>query len=72
MEVGHHGSESDNSVFGRSDFHKGLEKGEQGLPPDVPLDGIGDTPYVFIGSEAFPLKTCLMSYGNFHIGSGAN
>lgn len=60
MEFGHHGSESDGGIFGRSEFHIALERGEQGLPADTPLCGIGNTPYFFVGDEAFPLKTYLM------------
>lgn len=60
VEFGQHGSESDGGIFGSSEFHKSLGRGDQGLPVDAPLGGIGDTPYFFVGDEAFPLKTYLM------------
>ena len=41
-----------------------LMAGSKNLPPDTPLPlgppDLGPMPYVFIGDEAFPLKTNLM------------
>ena len=61
VDVGDYGRLSDGSVFSSSQFGNAINTGSLNLPPPRRLDST-DTlyPYVFVGDDAFPLKTCLL------------
>lgn len=56
VDVGSYGSECDGSIFAQSALGRRLAEDTLALPPP-PGDGLN---YVFVGDEAFPLKTYLM------------
>ncbi|XP_061564128.1 putative nuclease HARBI1 [Cololabis saira] len=61
VDVGASGRESDSGVFTRSAFGSQLIQGDLSLPPPSALPGSEVLcPPVFVGDEAFPLKTHLM------------
>nr|CAB3263115.1 uncharacterized protein LOC101243083 [Phallusia mammillata] len=61
VDVGAFGKQSDGSVFANSAFGKMLEANELDLPGCSTLRGSNQVaPYVFVGDEAFALKTNFM------------
>lgn len=61
VDVGVNGSVSDGGVWERCSLNELLKNGSAGLPPDEALPGTNSVaPYVFVGYDAFPLKTFLM------------
>lgn len=61
IDVGAYGKDSDGSVLSNSSFYQKLENGDIQLPPAEPLPNSNImAPYVFLGDEAFPLKTFIM------------
>ncbi|XP_011858795.1 PREDICTED: uncharacterized protein LOC105556324 [Vollenhovia emeryi] len=61
VDIGQYGSISDGGVWSRSKFGNDLERGYIDLPPpkNLPLTNI-PIHHVFVGDEAFPLKTYLL------------
>lgn len=61
IDVGAYGKDSDGGVLSNSKFFQDLNSGSLQLPPEerLPHSNIV-APYVFLGDEAFPLKTFLM------------
>ncbi|KAK2704198.1 hypothetical protein QYM36_017496 [Artemia franciscana] len=58
IDVGAKGKENDSTVFKRSSFGKALEVNRLPVPGDKELPNTScPLPHVFIGDEAFPLKT---------------
>lgn len=52
---------SDGNIFASSHLRKQLNSNTLQLPPETTLPGQeSNTPYVFVGDEAFPLSTNLM------------
>nr|XP_039250079.1 putative nuclease HARBI1 [Styela clava] len=61
VDVGAYRRQSDGNVFASSSFGKKLLDGSLDLPKSTILEGmIEPLPHVFLGDEAFPLKTNLM------------
>lgn len=61
IDVGAYGKDSDGGVLSNSSFYQKLENGYIQLPPAEPLPNSNIVaPYVFLGDEAFPLKTFIM------------
>ena len=62
IDAGAFGKDSDRSIFERTDFCKKLENNELNIPKGQPLLGtVGpNTPYTFIGNEAFSLSQNVM------------
>ena len=55
--VGYPGSESDCGIYNDSPMFQGIQDGTINLPPPEPLPNDNeDTPYFFIGDDAFPLR----------------
>ena len=55
--VGSHGSESDCGIYNDSPMFQGVQEGTINLPLPEPLPNDNeDTPYFFIGDDAFPLR----------------
>ena len=55
--VGSPGSESDCGIYNDSPMFQGIQDGTINLPPPEPLPNDNeDTPYFFIGDDAFPLR----------------
>ena len=60
-DVGAPGSESDCGVFNMSSMEPALREGTLGLPDPAPLPGDNrNSPYFFVGDDAFPLRTWMM------------
>lgn len=60
-EVGTNGRISDGGVLKNTKFYEGLISGTLNIPPPEPVQGSPmDLPYVFIGDEAFALRTDFM------------
>lgn len=59
IDVGAYGKESDSSIFNDWTFGKKMAKNELNLPSPkaLPHTDLPPLPYVFLGDEAFPLKT---------------
>jgi len=61
VDVGSCGKNSDGNVFSKSVIGKKLETGILNVPPNTPLvENAFPMPYVIVGDEVFPLKTCLL------------
>ena len=61
IEVGGRGKQSDGGTFHYSVLNKLMESGRFNIPPPDMIPGTTcSLPYVFIGDEAYPLKTNLM------------
>ena len=61
VDIGDNGRHSDGGVFSNSTFGTALEQQKLGLPPPTYLPGCSlRVPYVFVGDEAFPLKSYMM------------
>lgn len=61
IDVGAYGKDSDGGVLSNSSFYQKLENEDIQLPPEERLPNSNIVaPYVFLGDEAFPLKTFLM------------
>lgn len=61
VDVGAYGKDSDAGVFSNSAMYTNIEKGGLILPNDSQLPNFQKTaPFVFVGDEAFPLRTYLM------------
>lgn len=61
IDVGACGKDSDAGVFSNSPIYRGIENGSIHLPEDTQLPNSDDkSPSVFVGDEAFPLRTYLM------------
>ncbi|GFQ70481.1 DDE Tnp4 domain-containing protein [Trichonephila clavata] len=61
VDIGAEGHNSDGGVFKNSIFGQSLEKGTLDLPCPVEIPGTAKMlPFLFIGDEAFPLKSNLM------------
>lgn len=61
IDVGAYGKDSDGGVLSNSNFFQELDSGNVQLPPEERLPNSDIVaPYVFLGDEAFPLKTFLM------------
>lgn len=61
IDVGDFGMNSDGAVFKHSTFGQALLNNGLNLPPPIPLGTSGEeTPYCFVGDEAYPLKDNLM------------
>ncbi|GFR15096.1 DDE Tnp4 domain-containing protein [Trichonephila clavata] len=61
VDIGAEGHNSDGGVFKNSIFGQSLEKGTSGLPCPVEIPGTTKMlPFLFIGDEAFPLKSNFM------------
>ena len=59
--MGCNGRVSDGGVFNNSSLYKAITEGTLHLPQGCPLPGSEeDVPFVFVGDEAFPLKTYLL------------
>lgn len=61
FDVGAYGKDSDAGVFANSSIYQGIRNGTINLPNDkeLPNDTV-KAPFVFVGDEAFPLRTFLM------------
>lgn len=60
FDVGSPGSEGDVNVFARSDLgHNVLTDATMNFPDPAPIDG-EDTPFFFVGDDAFPLTSRIM------------
>ena len=61
VDVGDAGRQSDGGVFANCHLGYAMTNNKLNLPPDRPLnESQTKFPYVFVGDEAFPLKTYLM------------
>ncbi|XP_064474037.1 uncharacterized protein LOC135388411 [Ornithodoros turicata] len=60
VSMGSPRSESDGGIFAKSDIIRRLETSTLGLPSVAPLSDGTMLPYMFVGDEAFPLRTYLM------------
>ena len=61
VDIGDAGRHSDGGVFSNSAFGHAIESESLALPPPRSLPGTTTVvPYVFVGDEAFPLRTNLM------------
>lgn len=61
IDVGAYGKDSDAGVFSNSTIYRNLASGNIKLPEDTQLPNSDlKTPFVFLGDEAFPLRTYLM------------
>ena len=60
INLGNSGCHSDGGVLENSEFGQALESGSLVLPTPHPLPGTIDLPYVFVGDEAFPLRTNML------------
>ena len=61
VDVGDYGRLSDGSVFASSNLGYAINNNLLDLPPARLLPGINARqPYIFVGDDAFPLKTCLL------------
>ncbi|CAK1590297.1 unnamed protein product [Parnassius mnemosyne] len=61
IDVGAYGKDSDGGVLSNSKFFQELNSGNIQLPPEERLPNSDIVaPYVFLGDEAFPLKTFIM------------
>ncbi|XP_060804940.1 uncharacterized protein LOC132902739 [Amyelois transitella] len=61
VDVGAYGKNSDGGIYSSSTFGKALERNTFNIPCDKPLPGTNHAmPHVFVGDEAFPLKTYLL------------
>ena len=61
VDVGQLGRHSDGGIFSSSIFGTALENEQLFLPtPKLLPDSTLPMPYVFVGDEAFPLKTNMM------------
>lgn len=61
VDVGAYGKNSDGGIYSSSTFGKALERNTLNIPCDKPLPGTNHAmPHVFVGDEAFPLKTYLL------------
>lgn len=61
VDIGDSGRESDGSVFASCNLGQAIHENKLNLPDARELDGTHVTfPYVFVGDEAFPLKTSLI------------
>ena len=69
LSVGSYGSSSDGQIFNNSELRPMLEEGTLGFPPPSHLPHADrDTPYFFIGDDAFPLRTWMMKpYSRRHL-----
>ena len=69
VDVGDYGRLSDGSVFGSCDLGIAIEQQRLNMPPPRVLPGSNvKFPYVFVGDDAFPLKTNVMKpYPRGHI-----
>jgi hypothetical protein len=70
IDVGSYGKNSDGNVFSKLVIGKKLETGTLNIPPNTPLiENAVPMPYVIVGDEAFPLKSCLLRpYSKHHQG----
>ena len=60
-DVGTNGRISDGGVWNKCSFLQPIEENEVGIPQAKPLPyGINPLPYVFVGDDAFALRTFLM------------
>ena len=60
-DIGTNGRISDGGVWNKSSLSRGIETGEISLPKSKRLPyGAVEVPYVFLGDNAFALKTYLM------------
>lgn len=58
VSVGAQGAASDAGVFAESDFKQALDRGLLNIPAAKPLPGSNiQAPFVFIGEDAYPLRT---------------
>ncbi len=61
VDVGAQGSASDAQIFNHTNLERAIEENWMDIPGDAPLpQDDGDTPYFFIGDDAFALKTWMM------------
>ena len=61
VEVGSNGASSDGQIFKDCDLYECLQSGTLRTPADEPLPGDDkDTPYYFIGDDAFGIETWFM------------
>ena len=61
VDIGDSGRQSDGSIFGTCNLGYALSENKLNLPQPCQLDGnSGNFPFVFMGDEAFPLKSCLL------------
>lgn len=61
VDIGDRGRESDGSVFASCNIGQAINERRLNLPEGRVLDGTCNKfPYVFVGDEAFPLKSCLI------------
>ena len=60
-DIGSNGSSSDSVIFNASALKASLETGYIGFPPAEPVPNDDrDMPYLFIGDDAFALRTWMM------------
>ncbi|KAK7925261.1 hypothetical protein WMY93_007571 [Mugilogobius chulae] len=61
VSVGVQGRASDAGVFAQSDFKKALDQDLLNIPPPTLIPGTAiEAPYMFLGDEAYPLRSDLM------------
>lgn len=66
VSVGAQGRASDAGVFAESDFKQALDRGLLNIPPAKHLPGSDvQAPFVFLGDDAYPLRTDLMKPYSF-------
>ena len=61
VDVGDSGRRSNGGVISNSAFGQAIESGSMSLPVSRPLLGAStEAPFVFVGDEAFPLRTNML------------
>ena len=60
VDIGDNGCHSDAGVFSNSSFGKAMDNNQLHIPPPSQVSSTLKSPYLFVGDEAFPLKTYML------------